>query len=122
MNKVAYTAFVAFISSVLTLVAVYVFSPGPGTTVEMRDGLRQISMAELALHDSEDNCWKAINGYVYDVTEYIPNHPTPAFVMTRWCGQDATEGWVEKGRGRGAHSPAAEVMLKDYLIGVLVEN
>jgi len=59
-----------------------------------------------------------IEGKVYDISAYIPEHPTPASVLTSWCGKEATEGMRTKGYGRD-HSPTAWRMLDDYLVGDL---
>lgn len=124
MNKIAYTAFTAFWSSMATLLAVYllasdpVSAEDPGSAEKGGDPSRLITPEELARHDSESSCWKAIDGKVYDVTDYIPEHPTHPSVMLDWCGKDSTEAWHSKGYGR-AHSRRAEQMLEDYLIGRL---
>ena len=122
MSRLAYTVFVAFVSSLLTLVAVWMLMPAPRPEADRIDPgeapLRQITMAELAEHDSRDSCWKAIEGRVYDVTEYIPEHPTSERVLLRWCGRESTEAWKDKGGGR-PHSTAARAELEQYLIGEL---
>lgn len=117
MNRIAYTGFVAFVASVLTLVAIHALVPAANSDPDA--DLRQITPEELAEHADEESCWKAIEGNVYDVTDYIPRHPTPDSVMLRWCGYESTPGWVDKGGSRG-HSPAAEAMLREYLVGRLV--
>ncbi len=122
MNRVTYTVFVAFVSSVLTLVVVWAVTPGDDRAPAAGgDDLREITMEELARHDSAGSCWKAIDGRVYDVTEYIPRHPTPESVILRWCGREATEGWDGIGGGRG-HSAAAAAMLRDFVVGRLVNG
>ena len=30
---------------------------------------------EVAAHDTEDDCWLVIEGYVYDVTAFLRSHP-----------------------------------------------
>lgn len=120
MNKLAYTAFVAFCASITTLAGVYLLMEDPAAA-NPPAALRIITTTELARHDSRESCWKAIHGKVYDVTDYIPAHPTPASVILRWCGKDSTEAWETKGRGR-SHTPRAEALLDEYLIGHLVES
>ncbi len=117
INKTAYTSFVAFSAAIATLVVTGMLA-GPSNATENRSGDDTISKDELADHDSRDSCWKAIDGKVYDVTDYIPDHPSPEDVMLEWCGKDATEGWHDKGGGR-PHSPVAGRMLEEYLIGTL---
>lgn len=115
MNKFAYSALVAFVSSLLTLITLVWVAPSVAET----DGtLREIGLDELAEHNTADRCWKEINGLVYDVTDFVDRHPTPESVITEWCGRPSTEGWVDKGDGR-PHSAGAEAMLADYLIGYL---
>lgn len=120
MNRIAYTAFTAFWSSMATLFAVYALAGDP-LSVGQGDGeLREISRQELARHDHEDSCWKAINGKVYDVTDYIPEHPTRPSVILDWCGKESTTAWNTKGHGR-PHSEKAEAMLEQYRVGRLPE-
>merc|ERR1712165_216345 len=37
--------------------------------------LRDISMNELSQHNTEDDCWVAIFGNVYDLTSFAEEHP-----------------------------------------------
>lgn len=117
MKLIAHTALVAFLASMLTLAAVVVLAPDDEMVVEEVDGdLPRITPEELAEHDHARSCWKAINGKVYDVTEYISNHPTEPSVILRWCGRESSEAWTTKGYGR-PHSGRAEAMLEQYVIG-----
>jgi cytochrome b involved in lipid metabolism len=77
-----------------------------------------LSPATLALHDHIDDCWMAIDGVVYDFTDYIPRHPAAPEVMTVWCGRDASVGYHTKDIGQ-PHSRRADAMLGRYRIGVL---
>ena len=88
MSKAAQIAFVAFLASLLTLLAAYWLAPDvqPGPDGEAGD----ISPAELAGHASADDCWMAIEGEVYDVTAYIPQH-----------GARCAAGVVRQGGDRG---------------------
>lgn len=120
MKRFMFACFVAFWSSALTIwgyaaLAAGASSPSAGTGAAAG---RVVSTAELARHDSADDCWMAIDGVVYDFTTYIPEHPTPPEVMTNWCGKEATEPYRTKGYGR-PHSPAADALLPQYRVGVL---
>lgn len=130
MNRIAYTAFVAFLSILATLLVVGWLArdrpdPAPETPTapevspagEPAD-LPLVTLEELARHDGPESCWKAIHGKVYDVTAFLDAHPTPVSVMLEWCGRESTEAWETKGYGR-PHSEAAEVMLEDLLVGRL---
>jgi len=117
MKQTAFASFVAFWSVIATLVVVHTLSP---EAVIADQPKQSITLEELAQHSSEDDCWMAIEGKVYDLSDYIPKHPTPPMIMTPWCGKDATEGMRTKGYGRD-HSPAAWAMMGPYKVGVLEE-
>lgn len=120
MNKIAYSVFIAFVASLLTLVSVSALSSCEHNAGDHK-GLKPITLAELAEHDGAESCWKAIHGRVYDITDYVPNHPAEPAVILDWCGKEATKGWDNK-RPNVSHSPRAEGMLEAYLIGYLVDE
>ncbi len=120
MNKIAYAFFIAFVASLFTLVSVSALSSSERDEAG-DEGLEPITLNELAEHDGAESCWKAIHGRVYDITDYVPNHPTDEAVILEWCGREATEGWDNKRPGV-PHSPRAEGMLEEYLIGRLVDE
>lgn len=35
----------------------------------------KISASEVAKHATPDDCWILVNGKVYDLTKFAPNHP-----------------------------------------------
>lgn len=37
--------------------------------------LENISVAEITKHATPDDCWIVVNGKVYDLTTFAPNHP-----------------------------------------------
>lgn len=115
MNRIAYTFFIAFVSSIATLIGIARFAP---ETAQAESSASEITLEELGRHDSADSCWKAIDGRVYDVTAFIDRHPTEAEVLTDWCGREATSAWYDKGNGR-PHSNRATTLLAQYEIGVL---
>ncbi|QTF94524.1 MAG: FMN-binding protein [Halomonas sp. BM-2019] len=120
MNKIAYSAFIAFVASLATLVSVSALSSSERDAAD-DDALDPITLDELAEHDGAESCWKAIHGRVYDITDYVPDHPTDEEVILEWCGREATEGWDNKRPGV-PHSARAEAMLEEYLIGRLVDE
>lgn len=36
---------------------------------------KQVSASEVATHSKADDCWIVVNGKVYDLTSFAPNHP-----------------------------------------------
>jgi L-lactate dehydrogenase (cytochrome) len=54
-------------------------------------GQKLISAEEVAKHNTRDDCWVIISGQVYDVTEFLDQHPGGAKVILQQAGDDATE-------------------------------
>lgn len=77
---------------------------------------RAISAAELAQHASPQSCWMAISGAVYDITDYLPDHPSRPQIIEAWCGKEASDAYATKTRGR-PHSREADGLLPKYRIG-----
>merc|ERR1712086_1171425 len=40
--------------------------------------LKEIAHSELKKHNTEEDCWVAIHGYVYDLTDFAEDHPPGA--------------------------------------------
>jgi cytochrome b involved in lipid metabolism len=79
---------------------------------------RLIEPAELARHASDADCWMAIRGEVYDLSSYLPEHPTRLEIILPWCGKEGTDAYDTKNKGR-PHSAAADELLPQYRIGAL---
>ncbi|KAF2688845.1 hypothetical protein K458DRAFT_331468 [Lentithecium fluviatile CBS 122367] len=47
--------------------------------------------AEVAKHNTADSCWVILYGNVYDVTDFVSQHPGGAKVILQLAGTDATE-------------------------------
>lgn len=60
----------------------------------------------------------AIDGSIYDLTPYLPDHPSKPSIILPWCGKDASEAYRTKTKGR-SHSPEADQLLVNYRIGAL---
>ncbi|KAH9248520.1 hypothetical protein BASA81_013846 [Batrachochytrium salamandrivorans] len=75
---------------------------------------RAISPAEVALHNSEKDCWIIVNGKVYDVTKYLNDHPGGVDIVTELAGKDSTEDYNDVG-----HTGDADAVLATLQIGVL---
>eukprot|EP00761_Pharyngomonas_kirbyi_P013499 gb/GECH01013528.1/.p1 GENE.gb/GECH01013528.1/~~gb/GECH01013528.1/.p1 ORF type:complete len:132 (+),score=26.58 gb/GECH01013528.1/:1-396(+) len=74
-----------------------------------------ITMEEVEKHDSDTDCWMVIDGKVYDVSDYIFDHPGGAIICD-YAGKDATEAFDEIG-----HSDQAYQDLDDFYIGELAD-
>ncbi|WP_291991512.1 cytochrome b5 domain-containing protein [Candidatus Accumulibacter sp. ACC003] len=88
----------------------------PGALVGTPDNAR--SLAEVARHTQIDDCWMAIDGEVYDLSNYLPEHPSELEVIVAWCGREATQAYRSKGKGK-AHSVRADRLLARYRIATL---
>lgn len=53
--------------------------------------LKAYSLHELSYHDRSDDCWIAIHGLVYNLTDFADEHPGGEESIHRLCGKDGTE-------------------------------
>lgn len=53
-------------------------------------GDRSVTRAEVAQHNTFEDCWIIIRGKVYDFTEWKDRHPGGPFVARMHAGKDAT--------------------------------
>lgn len=90
-------------------------APQPASNIAAE---RRISLTEVARHTSEQDCWMAINGKVYDLSAYLPDHPSKPSVILPWCGKEASQAYQTKNKGR-SHSPQADQLLANYPIGLV---
>lgn len=74
-----------------------------------------ITLAQVAEHSSRTNCWSAVNGNVYDLTSWIPNHPGGEARILSMCGVDGSSGY---NRQHGGKSKPATI-LAGFKVGVL---
>mmetsp|Transcript_14767 Transcript_14767/g.28588 ORF Transcript_14767/g.28588 Transcript_14767/m.28588 type:complete len:646 (+) Transcript_14767:88-2025(+) len=51
------------------------------------------TMDEVATHNKKDDCWVILHGKVYDVTEFLENHPGGAKAILLYGGKDASEAF-----------------------------
>ncbi|HRE71643.1 MAG: cytochrome b5 domain-containing protein [Candidatus Accumulibacter sp.] len=101
----------AFATSQLWLPAA-VETPQPVASGEFQ------ALSEVARHKTPDDCWMAINDQVYDLSNYLPDHPSEPEVIVAWCGREASEAYRTKMKGR-AHSARADRLLAAYRIATL---
>lgn len=54
---------------------------------------RIVSASELKQHNTPGDCWVAIHGVVYDLTEFANEHPAGAESITDLAGKDGTDAF-----------------------------
>ncbi len=92
-------------------------SAEPMTSPTSESEASGITLDEVATHNSPDDCWTAVDGKVYDLTEFVSQHPGGSDRIENICGVDGTSAF--KGQHRGEDVP--ESTLSNYLIGELAK-
>ncbi|PYI01086.1 hypothetical protein BO78DRAFT_411732 [Aspergillus sclerotiicarbonarius CBS 121057] len=78
------------------------------------DQLAEYTLADVAKHNRKGDLWVAIHGQVFDITEYLQDHPGGTDVLIETAGSDATADFEDVG-----HSEDSREILQEYLIGTL---
>ena len=63
------------------------------------DAADAIPFAEVEANNSPDSCWAVIEDSVYDLTEWIDQHPGGADRIEMLCGTDATDQFMRQHGG-----------------------
>jgi len=58
--------------------------------LEIDQAKKSVSWDEIKKHDKPHDCWVVYDGVVYDVTEFVPNHPGGAALWWQGGGRDIT--------------------------------
>lgn len=85
---------------------------------EVRQGmpLKQYSLKDVSKHSDSNSCWIVVSDKVYDVTQFINDHPGGEEIILENAGCDATVPFISKG-----HSADAYMLIEKYCIGELIE-
>ncbi|KAI1083108.1 cytochrome b2 [Whalleya microplaca] len=62
------------------------------TSIELRN---EITMVELSRHNSREDCWVAVHSKVWDVTEFLDEHPGGPAIILQCAGTNATDAFEE---------------------------
>ena len=73
------------------------------------------TMEQVKANNTATKCWSAIDGKVYDLTNWISSHPGGAGAITSLCGTDGTSSF----RGQHGGSGQPQSRLSGYLLGPL---
>lgn len=85
------------------------------TLLQKDMALKLYTLSEVAKHNSVKSCWVLFEGKVYDVTEFIQDHPGGDDLILKYAGQDVSS--VMKDVLEHEHSEAAYEILEGYCIG-----
>ncbi|KAK2680341.1 Cytochrome b5-like heme/steroid binding domain [Fusarium oxysporum f. sp. vasinfectum] len=61
---------------------------------------RKVSVAETRQHGIQEDVWIVVNGEVFDMTQFAPEHPGGQEIIYQYAGQDASTSYNE------IHSPS----------------
>jgi cytochrome b involved in lipid metabolism len=73
------------------------------------------TLADIAIHNTQADCWTVVFEKVYNITTYIRNHPGGASSISKICGKDGTSIFDNMHGG----SSSQALILSTYKIGVL---
>ncbi|KAH8067041.1 hypothetical protein JL720_12551 [Aureococcus anophagefferens] len=84
----------------------------------------EIPLSEVAKHATRDDGWIVVDGVVYDITNFVRNHPgwsfggstSTALAIERVLGSDCTDEFAE------THDKHQTKMLREYAIGTLCDE
>ncbi|KAI3626686.1 4-hydroxysphinganine ceramide fatty acyl 2-hydroxylase [Malassezia furfur] len=77
------------------------------------------SLAEIAKHNKASDCWVVVKGKVYNVTDFLEDHPGGDDLILEHAGKDVTELMADP--LSHDHSRSAYAMLEDFHIGVVLD-
>lgn len=72
------------------------------------------SLEEVAKHKTANNYWIVLEDRIYDVSDFLFDHPGGPEILKNHAGLDATEDWLRQG-----HSSEAKKRMAKYFIGAL---
>ena len=76
---------------------------------------KQFSIEEVSNHKTKESMWIVMNNKVYDITNFLEEHPGGDDVLLEKGGMDATQAFDDIG-----HSKEAIEQVNNYYIGDLV--
>lgn len=69
------------------------------------------TLADVAIHATQADCWSTINGGVYDLTTWIDRHPGGPGKIIGLCGKDGSASFTRK-HGEQSRPVSALLLLK----------
>lgn len=78
---------------------------------------QKYTLSEVQQHASLDDCWMVIFDKVYNITDFVYEHPGGDYILLEYAGRDATQPFLSSRHGSSAYK-----MLDKYWIGILVDE
>jgi cytochrome b involved in lipid metabolism len=76
-----------------------------------------VTLDELAKHHTRTDCWLAIDGFVFDVSRFVPYHPGGPKILEMYAGRDATAPFA-----RNHITGSVLTAIENFRVGRLVES
>ena len=92
-------------------------SPEPEPSPTAEETFQGYTLAEVSERDSAAECWVAIDGGVYDLTDWIRSHPGGSGAILSLCGTDGTASFSSRHGGQAR--PAST--LDGYYLAPLID-
>ena len=81
-----------------------------GTTVEVQK--KTYTLADIASHGVEGDCWTSVDGTVYDLSSFTSDHPGGPTIL-KVCGKDGTDLFYSQ------HGQRQKKAVESMIIGTL---
>lgn len=85
---------------------------------------KQYTLTEISRHNKEKDCWIAVNGFVYEATEFIASSPSAQRkTVSKECGKDATIQFNAKPTGvKMSTWENIKAGLQNFQVGLLAKD
>ena len=97
--------------------AVVSTTPKPQPSAPATPAVVSYTMSQVAQNNKSTSCWSAIDGSVYNLTNWIGSHPGGSSSITSLCGVDGTASF----RGKHGNQSNPAQRLAGYLLGPLAK-
>ena len=61
--------------------------------IRMVASMVPLAWDEISQHNTKDDCWVVVDGVVYDMTDFLDDHPGGKRLPVKHSGKDVTEIW-----------------------------